>query len=176
MENQQPVPNANLNVPSFNYIKCPKCGSNQYRILGGQLSAGKIGMGIALGAVGSLLADSMDDGVAPYAPTRFKCSSCKHKFESLPSQALPEEILSAPCRVVFTRLSSFVGIAVTQTVWLNGLAIGRVDNKQTIEFPVYTRYNTIYVTDHMGMAFKGHYSFEAMPGGSIQVNFKRKFV
>ena len=163
-------------LPSLYYVKCQKCGANDYRILGTKGSIGKTAGAAVFGAVGALVADATNKDTVEYKPLRFKCSACGNKFESLPLTAQQEELLSAPCTISFTRLGSFVGMAVQQTIWLNGIAVARIGNKQPIQLSTLLRYNTLFVTDQTGLAFKGHYSFEAAPNGSVQVNFKRKFV
>lgn len=171
---QQPVQQVQL--PSLYYLKCPHCGGGEFRILGKKGAMGKsIGMGLAFGAVGALVANSMEKTNYDFEPINYKCNACSKKFESMPLVAQQNEILPQPAVVAFKRASSFVGMAVTQFVWLNGVKIAAVKNGQAIEFPVFTQYNTIFVTDQFGVAFKGDYKFEAQPGGRVEVKFNRKF-
>jgi len=67
-------------------------------------------------------------------------------------------------------------MAVSQFVYLNGLKIGSVKNKGTIEFQTFLKNNTVFVTDHAGMAFKSACKFNAQPGGRVELRFKRKFI
>ena len=174
MNNQNIAP---VNAPSTYYLKCPYCGAGNLQILGKKGSLGaSIVVGGVFGAVGNLVANSMSESDYSYHPMNYRCLTCRKKFESLPLTAQPEEILAQPCRIVFTRMSSFIGMAVAQHVWMNGVKIGPVKNGKTLEFMTVLRYNTLFVTDHMGVAFKGDYKFEAQPGGIVQVRYKRKFV
>ena len=166
-----------VNAPSTYYLKCPHCGSNNLRILGKKGSLGaSIAIGGAFGAIGNLAANAMSKDDFAYEPVNYKCESCKQKFQSLPLAAQPDEILPEPCRIVFTRMSSFVGMAVSQNVWMNGVKIGPVKNGKTLEFTTMTKYNTMFVTDQYGVAFRGDYKFEAQPGGIVNVRYKRKFL
>ncbi|MCL1859501.1 MAG: hypothetical protein FWF92_09765 [Oscillospiraceae bacterium] len=177
MDNQNAQQVNAVNAPSVYYLKCPFCGSNNLRVLGkkGALGA-SIAIGGMFGAVGNLVADSISQDNFTYEPTNYKCEACKQKFEALPLAAQPDEILTEPCKIVFTRASSFVGMWVSQTVWMNGVKLGSIKNGKTIEFMTMTKYNTLFVTDQYGVAFKGDYKFEAQPGGITQVRFKRKFL
>jgi hypothetical protein len=95
----------------------------------------------------------------------------------MPLEAGPDEYLSAPCTINFERVSSFVGMAVAQFVYLNGIKLGSVKNGQAISFQTAVRYNTVYVTDHAGVAFKdGVTRFEAQANGAINLRFNRRFV
>jgi len=134
-----------------------------------------VGMGIALGAVGNMLANDASKDDYTYAPLNYKCETCHKKFEAFPYAAQPDEILQQPCKIIFTRLSSFIGMFVSQSIWLNGIKIGSVKNGKTIEFVTHIKSNIIFVTDQYGMAFKTDYRFEARSGGSVGVKFKRKF-
>ena len=87
-----------------------------------------------------------------------------------------DELLEQACTVNFKRKSSFVGMAIKYHVWINGVKVGVVGNGKSFSFPVITKYNTMFVTDQYGVAFKTDYKFEAQSGGNVNVNFKRKFV
>jgi len=76
---------------------------------------------------------------------------------------------------IFKRISSIVEMAVSQSVWMNGVKISPIKNGKAIEFFTPVKYNTLFVTDQHGVAFKTDYKFEASPGGSVEVKFKRKF-
>ena len=90
--------------------------------------------------------------------------------------AADDELLSEPCVVEITRLSSFVGMAVSQQVYLNGVKVGNLKNGATLTFNTYTKENTVFVTDQYGVAFKGDYKFTAVPGGKEEIKFNRKFL
>lgn len=183
MENQQNVNSSSAanaeqpNVPSIHELACPKCQNRDLNILGTKGSKGAaIGMGMALGAVGNLIANASNKDDFTLRPIQYKCKSCGNKFESLPLVAKPEEILEKPCTVNFHRLSRFVGMAVSQDVYLNGVKVGTVGNGKSITFETVTKHNTIFVADQYGVAFKGDFKFEAQAGGTVEVRFKGKFV
>lgn len=175
MDNQTMEQTNTVNAPSLHNLACPKCNASDFKVVGAKGSMGKTLGASAFGAIGFLVADSMSKNDYTYEPLNYKCNSCGKKFESLPLLAQPDEILSAPCKISFKRLSSFVGMAVSQNIWLNGIKVGPVGNGKTVEFETMTKHNILFVTDQMGVAFKGHYSFEAQPGGTVEVQFKRKF-
>lgn len=166
-----------INVPSLYALTCPQCHGNSLRVMGikGSRSTA-IGIGAAFGAIGNLVVDAKNRDDYTLHPIEYKCNSCGNKFESLPFVAKPEELLDMPCTIHFERLSSFVGMAVAQNVWLNGVKVGSVGNGKVITFQTAIKYNTIFVTDQYGVAFKGDYKFEAPSGGNVVVRFKNKFV
>ena len=183
MDNQQNLNpeaqenSAQPNVPSIYGLACPKCQNGDLKIVGTKGSKGAaIGMGLALGAVGNLIANASNKDDFSLRPIQYKCKSCGNKFESLPLVAKPEEILEKPCTVNFHRLSRFAGMAVSQDVWLNGVKVGTVKNGQSITFETVTKHNTVFVTDQYGVAFKGDRKFEAQSGGTEEIRFKGKFL
>ena len=168
--------NQTVNIPSTHALVCPKCQKSNLKILGTKGSKGAaIGIGVAFGAIGNLVANSGSKDDFSLKPIQYKCTACGNKFESFPLAAAPEEILETPCTVSFKRLSSFVGIAVAQNVWLNGVKVASVGNGKTVTFETSVKHNTVFVTDQYGVAFKGDYKFEAESGGSEEIRFKRKF-
>lgn len=180
MDNQQDV-NSNTNqpnVPSIHALTCPKCQGGDLQILGAKGAKGaSVGMFMALGAIGNMIADASNKNDFSLRPLQYKCKSCKNKFESLPLVAKPEELLAQPCTINFHRLSRFVGMAVSQHVWLNGVKVGVVDNGKNLTFQTITKHNTVFVTDQYGVAFKGDpYKFEAQEGGVVDIKFKGKFL
>jgi len=176
MSDQSPVPSAPIQVPSLAKVVCPNCGSSTFTPLGKKGARGTAAaVGGMFGAVGALVANAANKDDLSLTPTNYKCDQCHKKFETMPLLAQPDEMLSAPCKVVFTRKGSFVGMAVSETVWLNGVKIGPVGNGKSLEFPTYIQNNLIFVTDQYGVAFKGCYRFAAQPGGVVQVDFNRKF-
>lgn len=186
MDNQQAINSegknqsadgAQINYPSLYRLTCPKCGQNDLKVLGTKGAKGaSVGIGMAFGAVGNLVASSMSKDEATLQPVQYQCKSCKNKFDSLPFNAELDEILDQPCTINFTRLSSFVGMAVVQGVWLNGVKIGTISNGKSMTFQTFTKHNTVYVTDQYGVVINGDYKFEAQSGGTQEIRFKRKFV
>ena len=167
---------ADTNYPSVLGMKCPKCGATEFKILGTKGSLAKAGVAVAFGAIANMALDSQSKGDFELKPVRYQCASCKHKFEAEPAVAPEEELLMEPCKVVFHRLKSAVGMAVTQQVYLNGVKIGNVKNGEDLAFQTFTKHNTVFATDQAGIAFPGSFEFEAEPGGTVDIQFKRKFL
>lgn len=164
-------------MPSLYRLKCPDCGHHEMTVMGVKGGGGR-GMAttLAFGAIGNLVAGSMAKDNRETVPIQYRCTGCKRKFESGPLIAEADEYLPAPSNIHFERPGSFVGMAVPQIVYLNGIKIGPVGNGKALDFPTYLRYNTLFVTDQHGAAFKGSYKFEAAPGGNVHVRFNRKFM
>ena len=167
---------ADNNYPSVDGLKCPQCGKNEFKILGTKGSLAKAGVSVAFGAIANMALDSQSKNDFELKPVRYQCLSCKNKFEADPLVAPEEDLLEQPCKIVFHRLKSPVGMVVTQQVYLNGVKIGNVKNGEDLTFQTFTKHNTVFVTDQAGIAFPGSYSFEAEPGGSVDIEFKRKFL
>ena len=167
---------ADTQYPSVAGLKCPQCGKTEFKILGTKGSLAKAGVAVAFGAVANMALDSQSKKDFEIKPVKYQCLSCKNKFESEPLVAPEEEVLAEPCKVTFHRLKSAVGMAVSQQVYLNGVKIGNVKNGQDLAFQTFTKNNTVFVTDQAGIAFPGSYSFVAEPGGSEDIQFKRKFL
>ena len=167
---------SDVQYPSVKNLKCPECGADEFRILGTKGSLGaalSVGM---LGAVGNMAMSSASKKDFELKPVKYQCMKCKKKFEALPLVAADDELLSEPCVVEITRLSSFVGMAVSQQVYLNGVKVGNLKNGATLTFNTFTKENTVFVTDQYGVAFKGDYKFTAVPGGKEEIKFNRKFL
>lgn len=174
---QMPEPVVQGPVPSLYGLACPSCGSQQYTAIGVKGSTGKaLATSFAFGAIGNMVAGSSAAKNMVTEPIQYRCDSCKTKFESGPLVAAPEELLPAPCMVHFVRESSFVGMAVPQIVYMNGIKMGAVKNGNTLSMQTPLRYNAVFVTDQHGMAFKGIRRFEAVPGGEVTIRFNRKFL
>jgi len=157
-------------------IKCPKCGAGDWSVTGLKGGVGKgVAVTAAFGAIGSMVASSMAKDDDTQHPVSYRCRQCNHKFESWPERVPPEQKLEKPCTVNFTRLSSFVGMAVAQFVYINGMKIGPVKNGKTLTFRTLVRDNVVFVTDQFGAAFRSDYRFQAQPGGTEDIKFKRKF-
>ena len=167
---------ADNNYPSVDGLKCPQCGKNEFKILGTKGSLAKAGVSVAFGAIANMALDSQSKNDFELKPVRYQCLSCKNKFEADPLVAPEEDLLEQPCKIIFHRLKSPVGMVVTQQVYLNGVKIGNVKNGEDLTFQTFTKHNTVFVTDQAGIAFPGSYSFEAEPGGSVDIEFKRKFL
>jgi len=158
-------------------LKCPYCGSGELAIKGTRGGTGRAVAGALLfGAVGNLVASAGVTGELELSELAYRCGACGKNFESLPLLAPEEEILSEPCRVTFVRDKNFVGCAVVQVVYLNGVKLGPVKNGQSMELRVRNRYNTLFVTDQYGAAFPDAARFEAVPGGSVTFHFNRRFL
>jgi len=162
--------------PSLANLYCPSCRTNNWKAVREVGSGGKNAGAIIFGAVGALVISSQSAKNFSSYPFKYKCLNCKATFESAPLNATPQEVLESPCHIVFTRVSSVVGIAVVQVVYLNGVKIGPVKNGQTIEFSTQTALNVIIVTDHLGNAFPSIHRFQSQAGGRVEVNFKRGFI
>jgi hypothetical protein len=164
-------------VATLKGLRCPRCGSEHLTVTGikGALGAATV-VGLAFGAVGNLVAGKNAAANTATEPLQYKCNACKNKFESLPLAAPPEEILSMPCNVTFKRERGFVGSAVPQILYLNGVKLGAVKNGATVSFTTNSRYNVLFVTDQHGVAFKSEYRFEAQPGQNVSVSFKNRFL
>jgi Zn finger protein HypA/HybF involved in hydrogenase expression len=170
-------PDAGAVFPSLHRLTCPKCGSSDLEIKGTEGSLAKaVGVFAAFGAVGNLVMSANAAKNLETEPIKYKCNNCSDKFTSMPLPAQPDEFLSTPCTISFERVSNFVGMAVAQIVYLNGIKIGPIKNGKTITFSTVVRYNTLFATDGAGVAGKGAYRFEAQPGGNVHVRFNRKFL
>ena len=158
------------NIATLKDFRCPKCGSDDILPMGKKGAAGgEIAAAFLGGAIANLAVSSSasKQTAAAAEPLAYRCKVCGNKFTSLPLEAADEDVLPAPCTINFTRKSPFVGAAVVQMVYLNG---------KTISFQTENRWNTLYVTDAYGVAFKDIYRFEAVPGGEVNVSFNRKFL
>ncbi len=167
--------------PTLEGLKCPKCQSAEYKVLGkGGAAAKEWGTALAFGAVGGIARNFAADAKAKedfeLHPIAYKCMGCKKNYETLPFEAMEDEILSKECTVVFHRLSAFASMAVSQQVYLNGVKVGSVKNKKALVFKTYTRNNTVFVTDQHGKALPGVFKFVAAEGGTQEIRFKNKFI
>ncbi len=164
-------------IATLKGLKCPHCGCERLTVTGtkGALGA-SIATGLAFGAVGNLVAGSNAAANQVTGPLQYQCEGCKNKFETLPLIAPPEDVLETPCTVTFTREKNFMGAAVPQIVYINGIKLGAVKNGKSITFATSSRYNVMFVTDQYGVAFKSEHRFEAQPGGNVWVRFNRRFL
>ena len=166
----------NVTYPSWKNMHCPYCNGASYKIISTKGAMGKVAGAVAFGAIGNLVQSAGAKNNFEFQPANCQCMNCNKKFEAFPNAAEPDDILDVPCTVVLRRLSSFVGMGVVQQVYLNGVKVGVVKNNSELRFETYTKHNVIFVTDHSGLAFPGHYTFIAQNGGVETINFKRKFV
>lgn len=172
-ENEQKT--LEITNPTFVGIACPKCGSTNFEIKGTGSAAASVGKQLLFGGIGNMVSSSKTKDDFELKPVKCKCKDCKENFESLPNEASEDEILEKPCKITFKRLSSFVGGALRQQVFLNGLKVGTVKNGSEITFETNTKTNVLFVTDVHGVAFKDRYDFIAENGGEEHVKFKKKF-
>lgn len=164
-------------VATLKGLSCPQCGSEDLHIKGKPGSTGAVMAGVLFGgAIANLAVSSNASKNVETVPISYACKNCKHKFQTFPLSAPVEDILEVPCVINFTRLGSFVGSAVVQVVYLNGVNCGPIKNGKTITLQTGNRWNTLFVTDQYGAAFQSYYRFEAVPGGVVEVKFNRKFV
>ena len=167
-----------LQVPSLYYLRCPKCGASELRLLGEKGALGKsLAIGAAFGSIGLMVAAS-DASSKPIVTEalKYKCKQCKNKFVTYPLPAKEDELLATPCKVTFTRVFSMFGMAVPQILYINGMKVGPIKNGQSHTFETAIKYNTLHVTDANGVAFADEYNFEAADGGEVIAKFKRKFI
>lgn len=162
--------------PTLVGIKCPDCGSTDFRVLGIKGSSAGVAAAIAFGAVGNLVMDANSKGNFELKPVKYQCTACRKKYESLPVECDEDEVLDEPCTINFTRESSIIGCAVTQQVYLNGVKIDNVKNGKTLTFQTFIKHNVIFVTDQTGTAFPGALKLEAESGGTQNISYKRKFL
>jgi len=104
-------------------------------------------------------------------PLMFVCA-CHHKFQAMPLTPTPDEMLSAPCDIKFNRLSAMKGVNDTFYVYLNGRRICEITNNQYFNFTTMVRYNDVFVGNKYGGVLRGHRSFEALPGGKVELPYR----
>lgn len=174
-EVNSPVDKTDIKVPSLNALACPQCKGKNLRVLGIQGSRRNAFVSaLPFGMISAM--DNVAEKTSKLTPMEYKCEACGTKFEAYPFKSTPDEILDAPCTVNFHRLGALTGMAVPQLVWLNGVCMKWVANKQSVTFQTFIKHNVVVVTDHCGVAFKGHFTFEAKSGGTQEIKFKRKFI
>ncbi len=108
--------------PSYVGIKCPKCGSTEYKVVDVKKStlekAALIRQHSFRGVRANLAASDACENDFDLKLIEFKCLNCKKKFDSYPNIAGSDEILDEPCTIKFIRPSSFLGKALLQQVFL----------------------------------------------------------
>jgi hypothetical protein len=156
--------------------KCPKCGSAKWRLLGLPGYAGRAFMMFLFGVLGNGIAGSALRRRADNDPFILKCEDCREKWEASPREAGEEEWLESPCKITISRPAGFVGAAVGQYVFLNGIRIGVLKNGGSLSFQTNVKHNILYCTDPSGAVFQDYRRFEAESGGNESFSFNRKFL
>ena len=134
-------------------------------------------MGLIYGINGVLVNAKNVANQAEAAPLEYVCNDCKKYFLTGPLIAGPEEILQTPAVVNVERLRNMYGAAVSFFVYINGYKVGEVKNGGTITFQTPLRFNTLAITNSIGVAFKaGTTRFRAKSGETINLRFNKKFL
>nr|WP_295000697.1 hypothetical protein [uncultured Methanobrevibacter sp.] len=76
-----------INNPSLEGVRCPKCGSKNYVIGETRSAAASVGKQLLFGGVGNMMASSGSKDDFEIMPVRFICRDCKEKFEALAEDA-----------------------------------------------------------------------------------------
>lgn len=120
--------------------------------------------GAAAGAAAALALSKI--GEAQYDPVM---ASLSQGMENIP--LVP---LAAPCQVIVTRESAFVGALAKLTVVLNGQVIGPISNGQSLQATTCALTNHVSIAPVLGGLGQKvtPYVFDAPAGGSVQVFLK----
>ena len=156
--------------------KCPQCGSSEWKVTGLPGAAGRAVLVGLFGLIGNAIASSSLKNRKDDDPFICKCDSCGNKWEAIPVNAPEEERLESPCKINVTRPGGFVGAAVGQFAYLNGIRMGILKNGNTMTFETNVKHNLLYFTDLSGTVFKDYKHFDAEAGGNRNFNFNRKFL
>lgn len=171
--------------PSINNIRCPKCGSSQIVLTGVKGLKGKgVAKMISMGSGGGGAVGALIGGVAGTVAgntiikttvLKYQCGGCREKFEALPHETKPEDVLETPFTVTFTKK---VNLALNEGVYVyvNGIVVAVLEAAHsTITFQTAVRHNTVFLIEYLGKKVKnGEFSFDAIPGGSIDLLYNRK--
>jgi len=130
---------------------------------------------VLFGIIGNGIASSNLKNRKDDSPFVFKCESCDKKFEIGPCQAPEDERLATPCTITVTRPGNFVGAAVGQHTFLNGIRMGILKNGSSLTFKTDVKNNLLYFTDLSGTVYKSVRRFIAEPGGNLSFRFNMKF-
>ena len=177
VSNPYPIDGVNLSegiFPSVYYLICPTCSGNNLIVLGEKGCAEKSEAADNQSLEWLANAKNIEDSSS--YPLSYKCKRCKSVFNTPPQIALPDEIMTEPCTIRFTRIASSIGSAVSLYVYLNGIKVGIVKNNETIIFKTNLINNTVVVTDCIGRASKSIRVFQAFPNGCIEMKYLRKFI
>jgi hypothetical protein len=156
--------------------KCPHCGSDEWKATGLPGSGGRLALMAFLGIIGNAIASSNLKNKKDDDPFVCKCGSCGKKWKLIPGKAPTEECLESPCSIAVTRPGNFVGAAVGQYAYLNGIRIGILKNGKTLSFKTNVKHNLLYFTDLSGTVYRDFKRFDAEAGGNKNFNFNRKFL
>ena len=166
-----------ITLPSLYNVRCPKCGSTNFSMVGQLNAARKYNVKrMVLDEIGivDISAEAVHEN--PNA-LEYVCNDCQEAFIAVPHTSAEEEILQAPATITIERLKNFYGSAVSFYIYCNGVKIGEVKNGKTFTFQTLLRFNTLAVTPTTGVAFKeSTIRFEAQPGGTIYYKFNKKFL
>ena len=168
MEEQEFRTNANQ--------KCPNCGSAEWKITGLPGATGRVILISFFGLIGNAIASSGLKKLKDDDPFIFKCLSCGKKWDAAPVAAPNEERLESPCSITVERPGGFVGAAVGQYAYLNGIRIGILSSGKSLSFATNVKHNVLYFTDLSGTVYKDYKFFDAESGGSQSFKFNRKFL
>ena len=156
--------------------KCPHCGSSEWKITGLPGAAGRVILISFFGLLGNAIASSGLKKLKDDDPFIFKCNSCGKKWEAAPAAAPENERLESPCSITVERPGGFVGAAVGQYAYLNGIRMGVLKSGNSLSFKTNVKRNVLYFTDLSGTVYKDYKFFEAEAGSSQNFRFNRKFL
>ena len=156
--------------------KCPQCGASDWAPLGTPGYAGRGVLIVLFGFLGAMIANANAKKNAGSEAFVCKCASCKAKWTATPQAVPMAERLEQPCEISLTRPGGFVGAAVSQFVYLNGIRAGVLKNNSTVNFQTNVKHNILFVTDASGTVFKDIRRFDAEPGENKSFSFNRKFL
>jgi hypothetical protein len=156
--------------------RCPHCGGGEWNPAGLTGAAGRVVLITFLGVIGNAIAGSNLKNRKDDDPFVCKCGSCKKKWELIPVKAPEAECLESPCSINVTRPGGFVGAAVGQYAYLNGIRMGILKNGGSLSFQTHVKHNLLYFTDLSGIVYKDFKRFDADAGGSKNFIFNRKFL
>jgi len=153
-------------TPATNKMKCPHCGSDQWKFNGEKITGGKIGnvfaaqFGVQSGSSG--------------AQAELKCLSCNKKFLYAPQAAQPDEMLSAPAIIAYcVKKNPMQKKQARHYLWINGVrAAAPVAMGDLLELVVQTRYNTMFLTSPDIATNWNSYRFEVRPGERVEITTK----
>lgn len=162
-------------IPTIYGKSCPHCGSRELRVkkVKGGYNAWHDQVELWAGNTEAVRGLHTAAYVRSLNSITYKCQSCRRSFASLPVKAAESELLAEPCTITFERVPKFKGIFNAQYPYINGIGIEPIHRKGSITIKSPLKHNTVFVTDNNLRGFKGIWSFEALPGESVQVSYKR---
>jgi hypothetical protein len=150
---------------SLHYLKCPKCGSEEYKPKGFE--------GYTLREILAQCGLRSFEYKNENALIVCKCVKCGSKFKGKAKDAEPDEILERPCTIHLTRKGGMLGAVLDFTVFLNGKKVCTVGNGQSVEIKTSVKQNLIFLTNDTGGAFSNFFRFEAVSGDNKELIFSR---